>query len=272
MFTDSIVEKEENYVELKGVPEMKGSINAVISGQKKMYRPPSLSESFAWSAENVLRATNSATSLDLLVSPSTQVSPQKPPPPQIVPVSRSVCNEARIVNYSLRFLFHITLISIFESVFFFLYISKLEDNGINHTVGSFITDAVDSCNNLTAMERNITNDFLDLFVNGSQIIAAGNSAEAARSSQNRILFNRSWIYVGGLGGLFVLLLVAAKLRKIHIKWGKLILENIGLVALLAAYEYTFFSTVIFPYGPITASEIARNAVFEFQETCGLLTT
>jgi hypothetical protein len=157
-------------------------------------------------------------------------------------------------------------------VFFFLYISKLEDNGINHTIGSFITDAVDSCNNLTSVERNITNDFLDLFINGSQIIAAGNAAEADRAATNTALNMRSWIYVGGLSGLFVLLTVAAKLRKIQIKWGKLILENIGLVTLLAAYEYTFFSTVIFPYGPITGAEIARNAVYELQSECGLLIT
>lgn len=270
MYSDSIVEKEDNYVELKGVPEMKGSINAVLSSQKRMYRPSSLSESFAWSAENVLRTTVSNTSLDLLVTPSNQVSPQNPLPQQSPKAGSPCWNEARIINYTLRFLFHITLISIFESVFFFLYISKLEDNGINNTVGSFITNAVNSCNNLTLVEQDITNDFLDIFVNGSQIIQAGNAAEATRAVSNKSLNMRSWIYVGGLSGLFLLLTVLAKIRGTKIKWKKLFIENIWLVTLLAAYEYTFFSTVIFPYNPITGAEIERNAVFELQSNCGLL--
>jgi hypothetical protein len=54
-----------------------------------------------------------------------------------------------------------------------------------------------------------------------------------------------------------------------VKWKKLVLENLVLVAILGAYEYTFFSTVIFPYTPITGDEIARNAVYEFQGQCGL---
>jgi hypothetical protein len=81
---------------------------------------------------------------------------------------------------------------------------------------------------------------------------------------------RSWIYVGGLSGLFLLLTSVALARKIRVKWKKLVLENLVLVAILGAYEYTFFSTVIFPYTPITGDEIARNAVYEFQGRCGLL--
>lgn len=266
---------EDAYVEMKGVPEMKGSINTVISSQRRLYRPPSLSESFAWAPENVLRAeahSGSNNSLDLLVA-SRQVSPQRSEnvgPTHQTP-KKSVCSSTRAVNYVLRFVFHISLISIFESVFFFLYISKLEDNGINNTVGSFVNNAVATCTNLTSVERNITNDILSLFLNSTELIEEGNAAEASRSVINTVLYNRSWIYVGGLGGLFGLLTIAAYARKIKIKWGKLVLENLMLVTLLAAYEYTFFSTVIFPYDPVTGPEIARNAVYEFQDRCGLLT-
>lgn len=259
------------YFELKGVPEMKGSINTLISTNRKLYRPPSLSESFAWTPENVNRATASNTSLDLLVAPSPQVSPTPDAKPKPKQESRAtVWNEGRALNYVLRFLFHITLLSIFESVFFFLYISKLEDNGINDTVGSFINGAVTTCSNFTTQERAITNDILTLFLNGTQIIIAGNNAEASRAVTNKVLLTRSWIYVGGLSGLFALCIAVAFLRKIKIKWGKLFLENFVLIGMLAAYEYTFFSTVIFPFNPITGAEIARNAVNELQEQCGLL--
>jgi hypothetical protein len=263
---------DDAYVEMKGVPDMKGSINTVISSQRKLYRPPSLSESCAWTPENVLRATASNTSLDLLVSaPSPQSSPQTSPqpPPPVTPSVKPRCQH--IVNILLRFLFHITLISIFESVFFFMYVSMLEDNGINKTVGGFIDDAVSVCDNFTIPERQVTNDVLSLFLNSTIIINAGNSAYSSRSITNRSLFNRSWVYVGSLGGLFLLCTALARFNKINIKWKKLIFENMGLVTLLAAYEYLFFSTVIFPYDPISGSEIARNAVYELQDHCGLLT-
>ena len=135
---------EDAYVELKGVSAMKGSINAIISDRRKGYRPPALSESFAWSAENVQRANASTTSLDLLVvqSPpiSHQASPQTTPPPPVA--KKPVCTEARAFNAILRFLFHITLISIFESIFFFYYVSSLEDNGINNTVEQLLGGVV----------------------------------------------------------------------------------------------------------------------------------
>lgn len=259
---------DDAFQELKGVPEMKGSINTVISTQRKFYRPPSLSENFAWTEENVLRTNASNTSLNLMVSP--QRSPLSPPKQVHVP-NKIVCSTSKLLNYILHFLFHITLISIFESVFFFLYISKLEDNGINRTVGTFVNDIVLSCSNYTPIERNITNDLLSLFVNSTIVIQQGNDAFTARSVINNGLFLRSWIYVGALGGLFIVFTIIGYIHKVEIKWGKLIFENLFLVTLLAAYEYTFFSTVIFPYNPITGQEILRNAVFDLQAQCGLLT-
>lgn len=264
---------DDAYVELKGVPEMKGSINTVISAQRKLYRPPSLSESFAWTPENVLRANASNNSLDLLVipqSPSNQTSPrtdvQITPPPNVT----TKWNKTKFINYTLRFLFHISLISIFESVFFFLYISKLEDNGINRTVGTFVNDALDVCMNFTSQEQTLANDVLRLFLNSTEIIDQGNAAYTSRSALNQVLFVRSWMYVAGLGGLFTFLTMISLFQGIKIKWRKLILENIALVTLLAAYEYTFFATIIFPYNPITGEEIARNALLEIQGNCGLL--
>lgn len=260
---------ESAYVEMKPPLEMKGSINSVISHAHGRLggnrRPPALSESFAWEPENVERAKNlSSNTLDLLVEAG---SPQTTPPPPPRPQTNL---ETKAFNITLRFLFHITLISIFESVFFFLYVSMLEDNGIQHTVGGFVQDAVAICSNLTVPEQQITNDVLELFINASEIEAAGTEALQTRTVLNKALFNKSWIYVGGLGAAFLLLTGAAYARKVKIKWKKLILENIGLVLLLAAYEYTFFSTIIFPYNPITGAEIAQNAVLELQDRCHIL--
>ena len=256
----------EPYVELKGVPELPtSSINAIVSNAHKMRRPPSLSESFAWTPANITRAAASGTSLNLLV---TAPSSSQSSPPPTTPSPSPYYHKAVIVI--LKFTFHITLISVFESIFFFLYVSTLEDNGINLTIDYFTNNVVESCANFTPLERNITNDFLTIFINSSAIITNGNTEQIVRSTANSRLFNRAWYYVGALSFLFILVTVFAIYKKIKIRWYKLILENFGLVLMLAAYEYMFFSTIIFPYAPLSGAEIGRNIVLMLQRQCGLL--
>jgi hypothetical protein len=267
---------DDAYTEMKDLPALSGSINAVVSNSHKLRRPPSLSESFAWEPENVSRAMKSnlsGTSINLLV---TQESPQseQTTPPQIAQTQTQtqtqplwVQYEEPVLNTVMRFVFHITLISIFESVFFFVYVSQLEDNGITHTVGGFVDGVVSSCVNLTQPDQAVFNALLGLFLNPAQVIQEGDAAEQQRSQLNTALFNKSWIYVGSLGGLFVLLTIYARFRTLVIHWKHLVLENVGLVILLAAYEYMFFSTIIFPYNPITAEEIVRNTVFRLNSSC-----
>lgn len=263
------------YTELKDLPELTGSINTYISSANKLRRPPSLSESFAWTPENILRANNSNTSLDMLISDPVV----EDPPITHVAADPIVLRhdpelhtfESLFINVLLRFLFHITLISIFESVFFFLYVSQLEDNGINITVGTFINGAVNGCRNFTSAESTVATDFLSLFINSSQVISVGNAVYSQRMTQNAALFGKAWIYVGSLGGLFILIMTYSMIRRHKINWRYLFLENIGLVLMLAAYEYMFFSTIIFPYAPVSADEIARNAVLLLQSQCHILT-
>lgn len=254
----------EPYVELKSVPELPtSSINAIVSSAHKMRRPPSLSESFAWTPANITRAAASGTSLNLLVTPQ-----QSPPIQQPHQPLQPFWHKAIIV--CLKFTFHITLISVFESVFFFLYVSTLEDNGINVTIDYFTNNVVESCSNFNPLERNITNDFLTFFINSSAIITNGNAEQIVRSTANSRLFNRAWYYVGALSFLFIIVTAFAVYQKIKIRWYKLLLENFGLVLMLAAYEYMFFSTIIFPYAPLSGAEIGRNIVYMLQRKCGLL--
>ena len=244
------------YTELKELSAMKGSLNLIVSHSHHLRRPPSLSESCAWNDFNVHRASEFF----------SEVSSESPPVEQNLPND----SELFYVNTVLRFLFHITLISIFETIFFFMYISTLEDSGITKTIDYFISSAVSSCTNLTDGERNITNIFLDLFLNTTQIADQAQNSFYQRSIVNHHLFQRAWIYVSIVSGLFILLTVYSCARRIPVAWKSLILENIGLVTLLAAYEYMFFSTIIFPFEPLSAQEISENAVQELQSSCGLL--
>lgn len=258
---------DSSYNELKGVDEMPGSINTIVSSACRSKRAYALSESFAHTPENIERVKHASnTNLSALLDVEEPVAPIVLPPHESIET-----NESAFVNIVIRFVFHIALISVFESVFFFLYISKLEDNGIITTVNSIIGNVVNSCRNFTPAEDVIVSDMLSLFINTTNIAKDANNQYSMRTAFNQTLLIRAWVYVGGLCGLFVLLILYVHVRGIKVYWKKLVLENIGLVLMLATYEYMFFSTIIFPYMPITGSEITRNAIENLQTTCGILT-
>lgn len=260
-------------VELKNVESMPGSINQLISTNKRLKRPPSLSESFAWTPENIERANripliSSSERLNILQEETH--APESTTNLITVPTITYLKYEKQIVEVLIKLLFHITLISIFETLFYFLYVSSLEDNGIEKTVNTFIDGAANGCENITPLQIQIIDDLLEPYINATQVIESGNNAEISRNIYNKSISNIAWGYVGGVMGLFILMVIYARLRKIEIKWKVVILENSAMVALLALYELMFFNTIIYPYHPISTDEIGRNAIETLQGSCGIL--
>ena len=131
---------------------------------------------------------------------------------------------------------------------------------------------VHSCRNLTALEIDIADVLLEPFLNATVMAQQANQMLHQRTAYNATLFRNAWIYVGGFSALFLVGVAYAKKRRIRIRWRTLVFENLGLVFLLALYEYMFFSTVIFPFLPISGQEVAYNLVLELQSTCHLLNT
>jgi hypothetical protein len=174
------------------------------------------------------------------------------------------------VDYSMRFIFHIFLISIFEALFFFAFVSKDEDNGILLTTNYFTNSILDSCTGLNSSELEILNYVFSKFVNSTQVVLDGSYAASHRSYFNRQLFMIAWNYVAGLGGTGLALLLFSKFMKFRIKWGNVILENFALVAFLGIYEFMFFETIIKKYSSETPQEISALFVLGLQKRCGLL--
>ena len=230
---------------------------------RRSYRPPSLSESYARDPTNMVRSL-SLTSL-LLTTDTTDTTEPTQHTDLDAPVLTTRCDDVHVVAIS--FLVHIFLISIFESLFFFYYISALEDNGILNTVNSFIADGVSLCENMTTAEIAMLNSTLSPSINST--IAEGNAAHSLRNAQNMVLSYRAWIYVGALGGLTTCVIGAGLYRKVRIPWLRICLENLGLVIMLGLYETLFFTTIVHPYQPVTTQEIERNAIQAAQQTCGL---
>jgi len=207
---------------------------------------------------------------------SIQTDPE--PPQALVPWARlgerkMTCNFASFFKRTGSFLFHIWLISIFETVFFFGFISKSEDQGILKTVDNYIYAAANSCSNISSNATAFLNYVLPLFVNSTTIADDAVVALQQRNSTNEQLLIQAWMYVVGLFTLLVGLGAVARCKKLLTRRSviKILLENFGLVALLGLYEFIFFRTIIYNYDALSAAEISQDAVQTLRTGCGLFT-
>jgi hypothetical protein len=217
-----------------------------------MRRPPSLSE-----------GSISIGNYNFLQEPLTLVIQDKP----VVKINQW---EETIVDYSLRFLLHISLISFFETLFFFKFVSIDEDRGITEIADFYTNKILNSCADLNSSEIGFLNSILTKIVNVTNIQSAGLIAASNRSFENNLLYVKSWSYFGGIFGVFLLLSCCSILRKYKIRWSYIILENIVFVSMLGFYELLFFLNIIKQYNTLTPQEITMGFVDGLETTCGLL--
>ena len=209
-------------------------------------RPPSLSESHAWTPENVERAMG-------FLRLETTVEPP--------PTGPCVFPHVLLIS----FLFHIVLISLFETLFFFLYVSTLENTGILKTVSGFTNTLVKECHSMGTEERRIVEWLLAPSANATE--ERGALAFQSRSQYNHGLLLLSWYYVIGLVVLFIAAAGSGCYRRLPIPWRRLLLENCGLVLMLGVFEGLFFTTIVYPYLPVSGQEIAANTIVVVQAAC-----
>lgn len=179
--------------------------------------------------------------------------------------------EKQIISTLIKLLFHITLISVFETLFYFLYVSSLENNGIENAINTFINGAIEDCYNMTVEQIEVIDNVLETYINASDVIQKGNTEELARHKYNKHISNIAWGYVSGLAGVFVILSVYTRVRKIKINWKNVVFENFAMVILLGLYELLFFNTIVHKYMPISTEELAQGAVEKLQTACRVLT-
>jgi hypothetical protein len=171
----------------------------------------------------------------------------------------------------LRFLFHIILLSIFETVFFFKIVSRYESKGILDIVNTYIQNIANNCVYIPDSDKSFINGILSVFINATQIELNGHSAYATRMAHNMSIYVNSWAYVIGISTFFVLISAIPYILKFKLHWKLIILDNIGLIFFLGIYEYLFFKNIILPYTVVSLPEIDLSVLSTIQGTCGLLT-
>ena len=171
------------------------------------------------------------------------------------------------MNWALRFNLHLVLISLFETVFFWHYVSPSEDTALTGLVQGYLASTLQACAALTIQQRTDLRTTLDLFINVSTVDATGAAAAESRGAHNAALLRTSWLYFSGLSGLLTLLATVAWRTRIPVAWRHIVAENIALIILLGCYEAMFFRTIAFQYDAVSMAELDRFVVDQIQAQC-----
>jgi len=197
-------------------------------------------------------------------------SPTTPPDPSLelsTPTSPNESCLSFLHRWSLRFSVHLSLVALFETLFFWLFVSRTEDTALIKLVNSYVGGLLNQCASLNNSQQILFMDLVDIFVNQTQVQSRGDAAAATRSGYNGNLLLTSWIYAGFLGALATTLASSAVYRRLPIQWRQLGLENLVLILLLGIYEFMFFSTVVYPYESISIPELDQMLINEIDASC-----
>ena len=160
-----------------------------------------------------------------------------------------------IILFIIKGSLHIFFISTFETVFYFFFVSKSEDNGIKSAFNVYYTPLIQSCGNWTNATHGLLEDYISYGPNKSVIDTRGYAATSARDQQNNTLLNLSGFYSIFCLFLFLLMALVARLLRINVRWPKLLGDHFSFVVLLGLYEYFFFRTIIYRYSTLSTDEI-----------------
>ena len=150
---------------------------------------------------------------------------------------------------------HILFISTFETIFYFFFVSKSEDNGIKSAFNVYYTPLVQTCGNWSNTTHALLENYISYGPNKSVIDSRGIAATAYRNMRNDELLNVSSLYSVLCAFIFFCMVIVSYIASIRVRWPKLLLEHFCFVGLLGAYEYFFFRTIIYRYSTISTDEI-----------------
>ena len=218
-------------------------------------RPPSYSDSFFFMPEYMPLD-------DFRQLPQLDISGSIPQPRKTIATIWIV----RILSFGI----HITLIGIFETIFYFSFISKSEDAGIQGTVQNYIQGIITDCKGWPANTTEVISEILSMLINTTQILSAASASAEKRETYNNALQLKAWLYVITLLSIIGVGGGITYWKGISVPWRRILLENIVMVLLLGLYEFFFFKTIIYNYKSLSIEELNGRFINELQTSCEIL--
>lgn len=173
-----------------------------------------------------------------------------------------------VINKLMLFFIHLFLISLFELIFFFNYVTKFEDNALVSVFNSLTNSITNICSNFNSETKVIVDDIFNMFFNTTIINQKALIAYNNRNEINHILFINAIMYFVVILAVNILLYIINKVYyKRRINYKDILLDNLIMITILGIYEYIFFSNIVFKYVTITPDEITKNEVNNFLLSC-----
>jgi uncharacterized membrane protein YqhA len=243
-----------------------------ISPNRKLSRPISYSDSFVFQVSGK-KPDNSG--ITIIGSGQSLCQPFLPDNLAPIGINSGLARkpdarkENNFMNKLISITVHISLISVFENIFFWQFISKSEDTALQSTIDNFLQGTLSQCNTWSPNATALIKTLFDIFVNQTEINQSATLAYSTRNQLNYNLFVQSWIYYISLLSLVIIMSGITYYKKYKIKWKEVAMDNILLVVLLGLYEYTFFKTIAMQYGNITLPELENNIINQLQNQCNI---
>ena len=176
------------------------------------------------------------------------------------------------IDYSLNklimFMQHLFLITMFELIFFFNYVTKYEDGALIGVFNSLTSSIISKCSNLDSSSKKFVDDIFKMFVNTTQVNENAINAYNSRMVINNNLMTKAISYFIGVLCINIVLIFANRCtinKKINYK--EIIIDNFIMISLLGIYEYIFFTNIVFKYLTISNDEIFQNFQNNFINSC-----
>jgi len=181
------------------------------------------------------------------------------------------------------FIMHLSLISLFEIIFFFTIVVSFENNSFTRLIDNLSNPLINICQKLNSTEKELLANIINSYINITNIDNDALNSKQLRYTNNNIILGIAWTYFGVITGLSLLaciislfnfsfltkekilnettepLIIMNKIQiyKKHISIIKIIIDNIIMIILLGLYEYLFFKTIILKYLPISDNELIQ---------------
>lgn len=194
--------------------------------------------------------------------------------------NRFICKEEVFYEYlnKLNVIFlHIMLLSLFETYFFFKYVSVKEKDAFTDKLDYYVAHSRKYTKEaLDPTQQSALNDFVDQYLTANPDFIQNlyddyQSAidDVDKQEDDLIAYStRLTLYIGFVFGITLVLGIFFHDK---MKWHWLFFENIMMIFFLACYEYYFFKYVIIKYDPISSAEINYIVVCDmlngFHTTC-----
>jgi len=190
------------------------------------------------------------------------------------------------------FTMHLSLISLFEIIFFFNIVVTFENTSFIQLIDSLSNPLISVCEKLNSTEKTVLINIINSCINITNIDNDAVESQQLRNINNNDLLTLAWGYFGIIIGISLLNCIVSlcnfpfltkkiivnetneinepliltnniKIYKKHFNLIKIISDNIIMIIILGLYEYLFFKTIILKYLPISNNELIKYLFNKF---------